>query len=321
MQDLAKVQRFIGVDVAKAELVVCEGIDGVMRAIPNRADAIAGWLRVLPADASIAMESTGRYHRLLATLAHQAGLAVYVLNARDVHFYAKALGSRAKTDAVDARIIARYLAGHRDRLHAWGGGQTSQDTLQLLLARRTQLAQQRSSVAQVLNDGLMAYDEAGAVLASFDALLKRLDAEIASLVQADPLQAERYRCLLTIPGIGAATGSMLVALFSRLPFANADAVVAYSGLDPRANDSGTRRGRRRLSKRGPAQLRRNLYMAGFAASRSNALKPLYQALRARGLSTTASFVILGRKLLRVAFSMWRSSRPFDLDLIGPKRLD
>jgi len=152
MQERADVQRFVGVDVAKDELVVCQGVDGALSVVSNHADAIGSWLQTLPPDASIAMESTGRYHRLLATMACQAGRDVYVLNARDVHFYAKALGSRAKTDSVDARLIARYLAEHRARLHAWCG--EGRDTLQLLVARRTQLASQRASVAQVLKDGL-----------------------------------------------------------------------------------------------------------------------------------------------------------------------
>jgi hypothetical protein len=70
-----------------------------------------------------------------------------------------------------------------------------------------------------------------------------------------------------------------------------------------------------LSKKGPSLLRRQLYLAGFAASRSTALKPLYQALRAKGFATTEPFVIIGRKLLRVALAVWRGVEPFD-----PKRL-
>ncbi len=318
MQQQAQAQEFIGVDVAKNELVVWQSIDGTIRALSNQADAIGSWLQTLQPDASIAMEATGRYHRLLATMAYQAGLTVYVLNARDVYFYAKAVGSRAKTDGVDARLIARYLAEHRARLHVWREEGAGSDTLRLLLARRTQLASQRASVAQVINDGLADYIEANALLVAFEAMLKRLDVQIHAALETNPLQAERYRRLLTIPGVGPHTGAMLTDVFGRLSFANADAVVAYSGLDPRANDSGTKRGRRRLSKRGPSQLRRNLYMAGFSASRSKCFKPFYQALRARGLTTTEAFVILGRKLLRVAFSIWRTGKSFDPALIGPR---
>lgn len=255
MQEQAQEALYVGVDVAKKELVVCEGVGGTPHPVANGAEAIAAWLQRLPRETCIAMESTGRYHQQLATMASQAGLKVYVLNARDVHFYAKALGSRAKTDRADARIIVRYLVEHQARLHVWSMANLADQRLSMLLARRTQVAKQASSIEQIIKDGLSAYDEAAGLRTAFKALLKRLDAEIAAAVQADPVRAEGYRNLQTIPGIGTVIGGMLAALFSRIPFANADAVVAYSGLDPRANDSGTKRGRRRLSKRGPSQLR------------------------------------------------------------------
>ena len=109
---------FIGVDVSKAELVI--SIDaGRPHAVRNEPQSIRRLLSQLPSKALIAMESTGRYHGLLAHLAVQAGFTVFVLNARDVYFYARALGSRAKTDAVDAVLIAHYLAQHHARLHPW----------------------------------------------------------------------------------------------------------------------------------------------------------------------------------------------------------
>jgi transposase len=77
------------------------------------------------------------------------------------------------------------------------------------------------------------------------------------------------------------------------------------------NDSGTKKGRRRLSKRGPALLRRQMYLAAFAASHSKALKPLYTHIRAKGFSMTESMVILARKLLRVAFAIWKGQETFN----------
>ncbi|MBH1979278.1 MAG: IS110 family transposase, partial [Comamonadaceae bacterium] len=122
----------------------------------------------------------------------------------------------------------------------------------------------------------------------------------------------------TITGIGPQTTAVLAALLSRFEFANSDALVAYSGLDPRPNDSGTKRGRRRLSKKGPALLRRQMYLTGMSASHSKALKPLYQSIRAKGFATTEAFVILGRKLLRVAFAVWKGSEIFDPTRLMPK---
>ncbi|WP_180838949.1 IS110 family transposase [Variovorax sp. RO1] len=140
----------------------------------NDATSIAHWLREMPPGALIAMESTGRYHGLLAHLASQAGL-VYVLNARDVYFYARALGTRAKTDGVDAGVIARYLAEHHEHLHPWRPASSVQQRLQDLLTRRAQLATQRSGLKQIVRDVDVRDIGAGAVYEAFDALLDAMD--------------------------------------------------------------------------------------------------------------------------------------------------
>ena len=94
-----------GVDVAKDEVVVAMHGQTHVRTLANELGAIDTWLATLPRGSIIAMESTGVYHQLLAQRAHAAGMQVYVLNARDVHFYAKALGARGKTDRVDAARV------------------------------------------------------------------------------------------------------------------------------------------------------------------------------------------------------------------------
>lgn len=309
---------FIGVDVSKAELVISLGSGHRPRSVVNNAAGIADWLREVPPHALVAMESTGRYHGLLAHLASQAGLKVFVLNARDVHFYAQALGMRAKTDGVDAQLIARYLAEHHGHLHPWQPASAVQQRLQDLLTRRAQLAAQRSAFKQIVT-GVDASDiDTGELQRAFDTLLKAMDSRMQELVTSDPRLSAGCQRLLTITGVGPQTSVLLATLFSRFDFGNADALVAYCGLDPRPNDSGARHGRRRLSKKGPSLLRRQIYLVGFAASRSKALRPLYEAIRAKGFATTAAFIILGRKLLRVAFAVWKGTQSFDPARLMPK---
>jgi transposase len=286
--------------------------------VVNDAPSISRWLREVPAHALIAMESTGRYHGLLAHLASQAGFQVFVLNARDVFFYARALGTRAKTDGVDAGVIARYLAEHHDQLHPWQPANPLQQRLQDLLTRRAQVATHRSALRQVFADVDQQGIETDKLQKAFDALLHSIDDQVRALIASDAQMAERCERLRTITGIGPQTTAVLAALLSRFEFANSDALVAYSGLDPRPNDSGTKRGRRRLSKKGPALLRRQMYLTGMSASHSKALKPLYQSIRAKGFATTEAFVILGRKLLRVAFAVWKGSEIFDPTRLMPK---
>lgn len=309
---------YIGVDVSKAELVIAIGPERRPCSVANDAVSINRWLQEIPKNALIAMESTGRYHGLLAHLASQAGMKVYVLNARDVFFYARALGMRAKTDGVDAGVIARYLVEHHTRLHPWQPGSSLQQRLQDLLTRRAQVVMHRSALRQVFTGVDITGLDTSALQTAFDVLLQSIDEQVQALIASDVQMARGCERLRTITGIGPQTSALLATLLSRFEFANADALVAYSGLDPRPNDSGTKRGRRRLSKKGPPLLRRQIFLAGFAASHSKALKPLYQSIRAKGFSTTEALVILGRKLLRVAFAVWKGNEVFDPTRLVPQ---
>lgn len=313
---------FIGADVSKAEIVYRVQGQQPTGSVANEAASLASWLEQWPAGSCIAMESTGRYHLLLANLAHRAGFTVYVLNPQDVRRYRQSLGVRGKTDRFDAAAIAQMVAErHRQgRWHGWTPGTAQQQELDAMLRRRATLAVHRCAIVQALEDVTEIAAQLYETQRAIDALLAALDQQILQRVQADQRIAESYRRLHTITGIGPQTAALLANLLTRIPFANADAFVAYSGLDPRPNDSGQHRGRRRITKRGPPQMRRLIYLAAQAAARSKALKPLYEAIRAKGFSTTQALVILARKLLRVAFAVCKSGQPFDVSRLLSKRM-
>jgi transposase len=309
---------FIGVDVSKAELVIAtHGQDDGLN-VPNECTAIQQWLRTLAPGSVVAMESTGRYHQLLANLASSVAVPVFVLNARDVYFYAKGLGARGKTDRVDARVIARYLAEHHDRLHPYHTPSASQAELEQLLGQRWTVVTKRTALRESLQACGASISQAASQLdAAFAALLHALDGRITALINADA-QLQRARSLLqSIVGVGPQSSALLTSLLARVPFASSDALVAYSGLDPRANDSGRSRGRRRLSKRGDPALRRQMFMAAMSACHASPFATTYQALRARGLKSTEALVILARKILRIAFAVWRSGQPFNAVRVTP----
>lgn len=314
MQQTAPV--FVGVDVAKSTLSACTHGSKVRQDFANEETAIAAWLEQLAPGALIAVESTGRYHQLLVRLAHASQRRVFVLNAQDVFFYAKALGARGKTDRKDAQVIARYLAEHHGALKAWVPAGAAQERLQQLLRCRAGAASKRAALRQVLRDVPDLDESVLALEKQFDELFAAIDARVAALVKEDPEFSRRCAKLRTITGIGAQGGAMLGVLFSRLEFANADAVVAYSGLDPRPNDSGSKTGKRRISKRGSPDLRRQLYLAAFSAAHSKALGPLYRSIKARGFKPTQALVILARKLLRVAWAVWKTGDDFDASMVG-----
>lgn len=300
----------IGIDVAKAELVVGEvdhpEYQGV---IANKSIPIKKWLSRLPGHARIAVESTGCYHELVVDLARAQGFEVYVLNACDVYYYARALGQRGKTDRMDARMISRYLREHHARLHPFVAGSAAQREIRKLLNGRARVVVQRQSLLRSLKE--LAGVRTAALTAQLDAVLKQIDQRLATLIDSEAGLADADRRLKTITGVGALGAAWLASLFERIRFTHSDAVVAYSGLDPRPCESGQRRGRRKLSKRGPAALRRQLYMMAVSASRTKVFAPYYHALRAKGLSGTASIVVLARRLLRIAFAVWKTKTVFD----------
>lgn len=305
---------FIGADVAKSEVVVCCRGSSHTCALPNTCRALRAWLKTLPPGSRIGLESTGSYHETLARLAHRAGMVVYLLNPRDVRYYARSVGERAKTDRVDARLLARYIACEHEALHPWQPPSEQYRQLQTLLERRAVLVRSLGAIRQTTAKMKVLKAEVRAGIASLDALIQAIDRQIEhTLAQHAPSQAQARR-LRSIPGIGLLTSAALLNVFERVPTARADAIVAYSGLDPRPCDSGQKRGKRRLSKRGPAELRRLLYNAAMSAAKTRAWKPYYLRERAKGLPSTAALVALARRLLRVAFALFKNQQSFSPDM-------
>lgn len=304
-------QPVYGVDVAQASLVIGCGETGAVLEIDNTVPAIGGWLASLPAGSAVAMEASGCHHRLLAQLAHAAGMQVFVLNPQSLKHYGRAVGQRGKTDRIDAQLIVRYVCHERAQLRAWQPPPAALDRLSQLLVRRQALVHARQKLEQSFA-GLPALKAACRTLfASFKRMLHNLELLIRVELGRVPEMAALHRRLSSITGIGPLTAAQLVACLMRLPFTHADAFIAYTGLDPRADDSGRRRGRRRLTKRGHALLRCLLYNAAMSAARSKLFKPLYLQLRNRGLQSTEAIVILARKLARIAFALYKSGQTFN----------
>jgi transposase len=135
----------------------------------------------------------------------------------------------------------------------------------------------------------------------------QLEAELQLLPQGHLAPPKQLR--LAVPGPQAS--ALFTGLLSRIEFANVNALIAYTGLDPRPNDSGSKVGRRKLTKRGHPELRRQLYLCAFAAAHSKALGPLYRSIKAKGFKPTEALVILGRKILRIVWAVWNSGKPFE----------
>ena len=296
----------VGCDVGKSSIdVALLGEVEKRLKIANESRAIARFVRTLPPGSRVGMESTGTFHELLADALVAAGHCVFVINPRWIYAYARGLGMRGKTDRSDAMVIARYIAAEHEHLHAYQPASPEQRELRGLLQRRLILARLAAATRQSLGE------EAAPLLESFKCMLKALEHRIRELMQARPDWRSLYRRLLQLPGVGPLTAAQLVASLTRTPFPSVDAFIAHTGTDPRPNDSGKKRGRRRLTHHGSAALRSLLYMAAMAASRNAQWRPYFQAQRAKGLPTTAAYVIVARKLARVAYSLFKTGEDYD----------
>lgn len=302
----------VGVDVAKDSVMAATATASFApRMVVNRPGALRAWLSTLPTGSRIGLESTGRYHGLLADLAHEMGFVVYVLNPKDTRYYAKGLGRRGKTDRVDAEVLARYVSKEHDKLHPYVPASAEQRAIDRLLRRRAKLVVLKGALRATGEDLTECRRQLEDVLRRLDLVIDKIDAHLKALTQASEPHRKSQRRLLTIVGIGPLVSTSLANTFTRIPFRSADAFIAHTGLDPRPWDSGQKVGRRRLSKRGPGELRRLLFIAAMAAVRSPIWKPTYDRHCARGLSSTAALVVLARRIARVAWAVHYHEAEFD----------
>jgi transposase len=311
----------MGCDVSSTEIVIaCANANQPVKIIANNRKAITAWLKQLPKDATIGMEATGRYHHTLADCAALSGHRVYVINPKHLSLYAKGVGQRGKTDPLDASVIARYVAREGDQLHPYTVPTPTQRVLRDLLSQRAGVVKHCGAIRQCLratDNGNAALKRAHQkALQSLQALIAEIDAQLQSIVKADAALERKRAMLQTITGIGLLNSLALTHRLDRTPFSNSDAVVAAYGMDPRPKDSGNKVGQRRLTKQGNAEDRRLIYLAAQSAAKTKTFKPIYVALRAKGFATTEAIVIIARKLLRIAFAVWTSNKPFDSHKIG-----
>lgn len=299
----------VGIDVSKAELVIARNDTDQIEVISNNLTSIRRWLKSLPAQAKVALEATGIYHRQVARLIHEAGHQLYLLDAYKLSHYRNGVGTRAKTDLADARLILRYLTREFEELKPWIPPHDAFYRVQSLMRRRAALVQTRVALSQSLQD----IPELKQAARQLDQHIRDIEQLIAQRIQQAMTDAgwhyDAKRCD-AIEGIGPLTAMALANTFHRGRFKSSDAFIAYLGMDVKVRDSGTYRGRRKLSKKGDPELRRLLYNAAMAARKSSAWKSLYESYLTQGLQPIQALVKLARKLARIAFALMQNQTTY-----------
>jgi transposase len=304
---------FVGVDVAKKHWDVCLLPSGRTLHLPADEDGLARLLEELrpPARALVVLEATGGYERRLAADLMTAGVATAVVNPRQIRDFAKALGRLAKTDRLDARVLAEFAARVQPRTSV----RTSEKQAELdeLVARRRQLIAMHAAEKTRLHQS-----RAKAIRKSVGHLLDLLRKEIdevdellAKLIEADDDWREKFRILESTPGVGEVTSTTLVAELGELGKLNRQAIAALVGVAPLNHDSGQLRGKRAIWG-GRAAVRSALYMAAFAARRCNpVIRNFAERLEQAGKPFKVVMVACMRKLLTILNSMIRERTPWN----------
>jgi len=300
----------VGVDVAMAELVIAQRGAERTHTLLNERAAIQHWLKTLPEGSAIALEATNTYHLDLVELAHDMGHRVFVVDAARVNKYRDSLGKRAKTDACDAHLLARYLEKEGDELRQWSPPPVLHTRLKHLLHRRASLIASQTSLRQSWRDEVELRKEFEKLMRRFNHLVKSIEKQLKDvLVEFGELDQVK-RCQ-RIEGVGFLTATALFAAFLRGEFKNVDAYIAYLGLDLRVSDSGNKSGRRRLSKKGDPEVRRLGFNAAMAACRSATWNPYYEKKVREGKARTEALTILMRKIAGVAYSLLKKKEDYD----------
>jgi transposase len=296
----------LGVDVAKDECVVCDWQSDKILTLPNQNNSIKACLQSMPGNVQIAIEPTSHYHMAWVEEALALGYEVYLINPRQLAHYREAVNIRNKTDPQDAWLLARYLVHEGGQLRAYQPQCRQAQRLWSLLKRRAVVVAARKQLQQSFADIRL---PAQALFTQFQHLLARIDLRIRKLIRALGWSND-YQCCLSIPGIGPLNAAALVAAYHRGAFANSDTFIAFIGMDVRLRESGHYKGKRKLTKRGEAELRRLLYCAAQPARCYQPFEDFYQRQLEKGLPKIAAKVILARKLARIAFTLMSNQQMF-----------
>jgi len=310
---------YAGIDVAKDTLELAVGTSGAVEHFANEPadhEAIIERLREGQV-ALLVLEASGGYEFALACALQAAGVAVALINPRQARDFAKAMGHLAKTDAIDARVLAQLAqviaAQPNQERFVKALADSEQQRLQALVLRRTQLIGMLTAERQ-----RMAISHAAArksiqmLIGAIRKQLEDIEAQLATHIASH--HADVAALLQSIGGVGPATAAMLIAELPELGTLDRRQIAALVGVAPFNRDSGSLRGKRMISG-GRAQVRRSLYMAALVATRFNpVIARFYQRLLAAGKPKKLALVACMRKLLTILNAMVRSGKPWDASL-------
>lgn len=307
-----KSDSFIGIDVSKQQLEVAVHERDYKFRCPNKTSSFGQLIAELIAwrPALIVLEATGGLETSVVNALHDVGLPVVVVNPRQVRDFAKALGQLAKTDRLDARVLAHFAAAIKPPLRPIKS--KDEQELDALMGRRGQLVEmlsdeknrRRSAASDTVRDKIKEHID------WLEDCIAEIDQQLKALMKTSACWQAKDKLLLTVPGIGPVTSFSIIADLPELGKLDRQKISKLVGVAPLNRDSGQQRGTRHIYG-GRAPLRRVLYMAALTASRHNpVIKEFYQRLRANQKSFKVAITACMRKLLCIINVIVRDSTPW-----------
>jgi transposase len=305
------VEIFVGIDISKAWLdIAVHEREETFRA-SNEEVGIAGLVkRLKKMKASlIVLEPTGGFEMLVVAELSHAGLPVAVVNAKRVRDFARATGQIAKTDKLDAKVLAHFAAAVRPAVRSLRTEQEEQ--LTALMTRRRQVIDMLTvEKNRLVTVRAKMRSDIEAHIQWLSSNLKELDEEIEEFVKGLPVWKEKDALLQSVPGVGRVTSATLLSMLPELGLLNRQEIAALVGVAPVNKDSGKKRGRRRVYG-GRGDVRSVLYMAALSAKKFNpVIRKFYERLIQHGKEKKVALTACMRKLLVILNAMMHSNQPW-----------
>jgi len=308
---MAAQQVWVGIDVSKARLDVAFSGAGELLSVANDARGIAPLVKRLVElePALVVLEASGGLQTALVAELGAAGLPVVVVNPRQVRDFARAAGQLAKTDALDARVLALFAERMRPEVRRLPAAQELE--LKALVARRRELVEMITAERNRLGAApKVLHKEITAHIRWLEGRLKERDRDLGRMLRSSPIWRAREDLLRAVPGVGPVLCATLQADLPELGALSRHEIAKLAGVAPLNRDSGPMRGRRTVWG-GRAQVRAALYMSTLVAVRFNpVLKTFYQRLRAAGKKPKVALTAAMRKLLTILNAMLKHRTPW-----------
>jgi transposase len=307
---------FVGIDVAKDHFDVAFAPERTPFQLPQQAkghEQLVDRLRPL-GPCLIVIEATGGYERRLVATLIDAGFAVALVNPRQVRDYARGIGQLAKTDRLDAAVLARFA--REVQPHPLAKTPEKQRELDELVGRRRQLIELHTAESnrRGTSIGRQARQSIDRVLKFLDEQVERINQAIAELIESDDDWRQRRQLLESVPGVGTVTSATLIAELPELGQLNRQQISALVGLAPFNHDSGKTRGQRSIFG-GRASVRHCLYMAALTAKRYNpSLRRFAERLQKAGKRFKVIMTACMRKLLVLLNRLVQTNNPWNPEI-------